>query len=60
MNEFDKCNFCCSYEYGYCHDDEHCHNHQHYRIDVYKLIAKANELGISVTDLLNIMREVNE
>lgn len=59
MNEFDKCNFCLSYDNRYGCEDELCKNHCHYRIDVRKIIAKADELGISVTDVLNLMSEVN-
>ena len=59
MNEFDKCNFCCSYDGNRCCDGNGCLDHQHFRIDVKKIIDKSSELRISVTDVLNLMRECN-
>ena len=59
MDEFDKCKFCCSHNGEKCCDEHICFDHHHYRIDVRKIIAKSNELGISVTDVLNLIRECN-
>ena len=61
MNEFDKCRFCLSYdeEAGGCTDIS-CWSRYHYRIDVDKIINKSREKGISVTDVLNLIRECDE
>lgn len=59
MDEFDKCKFCLSYDGEKCCDEHACSEHRHYRIDVKKIIDKADELGISVTDVLNLIRECN-
>lgn len=61
MNEFDKCRFCSSYDsYEGCEDPYgDSSNHICYCMDVRKIIAKADELGISVTDVLNLIRECN-
>ena len=61
MNEFDKCNFCESYGEIYenvCHNP-FCRNHSGYQIDVNKVLKKADELKISVTDVLNLIKECN-
>lgn len=58
MHEFDKCNFCSSQFEGSC-SDIYCHGHSDYSIDVGKVLSKADEMNISVTDVLNLMREVN-
>ena len=60
-NEFDKCNFCESY--GEIYENE-CTNpccwcHSSYRVDANKVLKKAEELEISVTDVLNLIRECN-
>lgn len=61
MNEFDKCNFCESY--GEIYENEctnlYCYYHNNYLIDVNKVLKKAYELKISVTDVLNLIRECN-
>lgn len=62
MDEFNKCKFCCSYDsYEGC-EDPVCNSSNHicYRMDVQKIIAKADERGISVTDVLNLIYEVNK
>lgn len=61
MDEFNKCRFCMSYDsYEGCEDPYgNSSNHVCFRMDVRKIIAKADELGISVTDVLNLMHEVN-
>ena len=61
MKEFDKCNFCESY--GEIYENE-CTNpccwcHSGYRVDANKVLKKAEELEISVTDVLNLIRECN-
>lgn len=62
MHEFDKCHFCAQYnvEDDWC-GDIFCERPRHtsYILDVKKVLAKADELGISVTDVLNLMRESN-
>lgn len=58
MHEFDKCNFCSSYSNGSC-SDIFCHGHSDYILDVAKILRKAIVMNISVTDVLNLMREVN-
>lgn len=71
MHEFDKCRFCyyhepkisrldkCTYSqhnsYGYG-----CLDHAAFHLDVRKVIDKAKLYKISVTDVLNIMREVTK
>lgn len=60
MHEFDKCRFCDRYSgLSGCHDP-YCKDHSDYRTDVYKILAKADELHISVTDVMNLIREYNE
>lgn len=61
MDEFNKCRFCMNYDSYEACEDPYCNssNHVSYRTDVRKIIAKADELGISVTDVLNLMRECN-
>lgn len=58
MHEFDKCNFCTSRNDGIC-NDPFCHYHSDYSVDVNKILYKADELNISVTDVLNLIRECN-
>ena len=61
MNDFDKCNFCESY--GEIYENEctnpYCYCHSGYLIDINKVLKKADELKISVTDVLNLIRECN-
>lgn len=61
MDDFNKCRFCMSYDECWGCDDPYCSSSSHisYRMDVRKIIDKANALGISVTDVLNLIREVN-
>lgn len=63
MHEFDKCHFCAQYDAAedWC-EDIFCEKPRHtsYILDVNKVLAKANELNISVTDVLNLMRECNK
>jgi hypothetical protein len=59
MNEFDKCNFCISMTKNGC-DDNMCTRRYHYRLDVNKILGKADDLNISVTDVLNLIRECNK
>ena len=61
-NEFDKCNFCESYgEIREDHCDVYfCKKHSYYRIDVNKILKKAGDLNISVTDVLNLIRECSD
>lgn len=61
MNEFDKCNFCESY--GEIYENE-CTNpccwcYSSYRVDANKVLKKAEELEISVTDVINLIKECN-
>ena len=61
MNEFDKCNFCESYGEIYknvCRNP-FCRNHSSYLVDINKILKKADELKISVTDVLNLIKECN-
>ena len=62
MHEFDKCHFCASYIVtdDWCRDP--CCDrisHSDYILDVNKILAKADEMNISVTDVLNLIRECN-
>lgn len=59
MHEFDKCNFCISRNDGICRD-EFCSYRSDYSADVTKILNKADELNISVTDVLNLIRECNQ
>ena len=61
MNEFDKCNFCESHDEIYknvCRNP-FCRNHSSCRVDANKVLKKAEELEISVTDVLNLIHECN-
>lgn len=60
MNEFDKCNFCSSVVDGECTDTYNCREHAHFRLDVNRVFNKADELGISVSDLLRLIKECNK
>ena len=60
MKEFDKCYFCESYDAR----EHSCINpcrlyHSGYQIDVNKVLKKADELKISITDVLNLIKECN-
>ena len=60
MKEFDKCYFCESYDIR----EDSCINpcciyHSGYQIDINKVLKKADELKISVTDVLNLIKECN-
>ena len=37
-----------------------CKKHSYYRIDVNKILKKAGDLNISVTDVLNLIRECSD
>lgn len=68
MHEFDKCRFCyyhnpksalidkCTY-YSTTH---YCLNRGAFILDTCKVIDKAKQYEISVTDVLNLMREVTK
>lgn len=62
MHEFDKCHFCANYDIAddWC-SDIFCERitHSDYILDVSKILAKADEMSISVTDVLNLIRECN-
>lgn len=62
MHEFDKCHFCAKYDAtdDWC-DDAYCERQRHtdYILDVNKVLAKADELSISVTDVMNLIWECN-
>ena len=61
MKEFDKCYFCESYGEIYenvCHNP-FCRNHSSYLVDINKVLKKADELKISVTDVLNLIKACN-
>jgi hypothetical protein len=62
MHEFDKCHFCTAYDpvSDSC-IDIYCEKSKRtsYILDVNKILAKADEHNITVTDVLNLMREVN-
>ena len=61
MNDFDKCNFCESMtDAGYCTEKYLCQKHSLYCLDVNKILDKADKLHISVTDVLNLIRECNK
>lgn len=65
MHEFDKCRFCihhypkskrldkCEYPYP-------CIDREYFHLDTLTVIDKARQYGISVTDVLNLMREVSK
>ncbi len=53
LNEWNKCNFCKDNVENRC--DAFCFEHSQYEPDRYKLIAKAKELGISVTDVIALI-----
>ena len=57
MKEFDKCNFCSSYDTDSGCSDPYCQNHGDYILDIHKLIAKARERGMSVNDVMTKMCE---
>lgn len=61
MKEFYKCNFCESYGkiYENVCTNPFCYHLSYYRIDVNKVLKKAEELKISVTDVLNLIKECN-
>lgn len=53
-SEFRKCNFCSSYdEYEGC--EWGCNNHEAFRPDNDRIIAKAKEKGISVADVIALI-----
>lgn len=62
MHEFDKCKFCANYDVAedWC-GDIFCEKPRHtsFILDAKKVLTKANEMGISVTDVLNLIRECN-
>ena len=62
MHEFDKCHFCASYDPtdDWC-SDFFCDraSHSDYILDVRKVLKKAEDMGITVTDVLNLIRECN-
>ena len=65
MHEFDKCRFCSRYDpnkigIDKCTYSYLCDRNVGFYLDVTKLIEKAKFYGISVTDVLSIMNEVNK
>ena len=60
MHDFDKCRFCTGYNVSedWC-DDALCVDHSDYCLDVTKILNKADELNVSITDILNLIRECN-
>ena len=60
MHEFNKCRFCTSYDdCTHVCRDVYCEQltRSDYILDVNAIFAKADERGISVTDVLNLIRE---
>lgn len=65
MHEFDKCCFCAhhypeSKRYDKCEYPYSCIDRQFFQLDVKKVVDKAKMYDISVTDVLNLMKEVTE
>lgn len=58
MPDFDKCNFCTG-SGGSCERMD-CACHKLYRVDVNKVLDTASRMGISVTDVLNLISACNE
>lgn len=62
MHEFDRCNFCATYVEGdgdvFC-IHPYCVCHSDYSLDISKVLKKADEMNLTVTDVLNLMREAN-
>lgn len=60
MHDFDKCRFCAGYnvQEDWC-EDTLCENHSDYCLDVNKIFRKADELNISVADVIALIRECN-
>lgn len=64
MHEFDKCRFCAHYytkskRLDKCEYPYPCLNREFFRLDVIKVIDKAKQYKISVTDVLALMHEVS-
>ena len=67
MHEFDKCRFCDNYSPNSKRLDKcdvvssyGCIKRDHFTLDVHRVIDKARQYGISVTDVLNLMREATK
>lgn len=61
MKEFEKCNFCERYgeiDENVC-SSFYCVDYSDYRTNADKVLKKADELKISVTDVLNLIHECN-
>lgn len=61
IHEFNKCRFCMSYD----HDNEactdpYCFARSDYRIDVNRILRKADSLDISMTEVMKRIRECDE
>lgn len=59
MHEFDRCRFCESVVDGKC-VDEYCVGHCDYVMDVKKIIAKADEMGVHISDIVALIKESNK
>lgn len=58
MTEWNACNFCIDNDsFEGCQWG--CENHEDYRPDPNKLIAKAKEKGITVSDVIALIKETN-
>ena len=55
MDEYDKCRFCKSYDdYEGC-TDGWCENKDSYKPNKNRIIEKAKETGLSVTDVISLI-----
>ena len=59
MHEFDRCRFCDSFVDGDC-IDIYCEGHSDYVMDVKKIIAKADEMGVRISDIVALIKESNK
>lgn len=65
MHEFNKCRFCMHYDplnkrYDKCNNVRPCYTFELFDLNVIKVIDKAKLYGISVTDVINLIREASK
>lgn len=55
MDEYSKCRFCKEYDDYYEGCEFGCDNHKGYTPDKHKIIDKAKETGLSVSDIIALI-----
>lgn len=60
MHEFDRCKFCETSDVNGKCADIYCVGYCDYIMDVKKIINKADEMGVTIADIIALIKECND